>query len=115
LPPISEIHSVTHDETRGCLFDMCGIEKKIFHSCDNPQICDECVNKLNQGRVSITVIINTKAELKKIRKPLFNRLFDFVKMHPIWSLIISSIFAIILGIISSLLANLLQKIFEKSA
>lgn len=108
IPLINETGtSFTHDETRGCLFDMNGIKDDVVHSCHEPIICSECVEKLRQERVSNEVISKVQREIKNIKKPLFYRMMAFIKMHPIWSLIVSAIFAIVLGAIGSYIATLI--------
>lgn len=91
----------THDETRGCIFDMTGIKTDIIHSCHKPIICDDCVQGLRSDKVSENIIAKAKNEIKRIKKPLFFRISDFVKKHPIASLII----AILISTLSSILAN----------
>jgi len=97
----------THDETRGCLFDMNGIKSEVIYSTHLPVICDNCIEKMKTERVSIETINKVKKEIKLIKKERFYRITDFIKMHPIWSLLISGVFAIILGTIGSYLANLI--------
>ena len=101
IPSIGEGPGFTHDETRGCLFDMNGIKADLIESCDNPTICDECQERLKKEKVSIELIESTLLEIKKIRKDLYYRALDFVKIRPLWALLISSIFAIILAVLSS--------------
>ena len=115
LPPMSDIKNYMHDEARGCLFDMCGIKSEICYSCVSPKICNECAGNLNNNRISLDVVNKTKAELRKIRKPLFYRIYDFVKEHPILSLIFSALSAIFLGSLGSLIANWLYEYFKNSA
>jgi len=97
----------THDETRGCLFDMNGIKTDVVYSCDAPIICSDCVERLKRERVSNEVISKVQKEIKKIRQPLFYRMVNFVKKHPIWSLVISAASAITLGGIGSFIAALI--------
>jgi hypothetical protein len=104
IPVIKEI-SFTHDETRGCLFDMNGIKYDLVASCHKPQICEECQEKLRQERVSKLEIDNTQKEIKKIKKELYYQVLEHVKRHPIWTLVISSVFALCLGTISSILGS----------
>lgn len=112
--PEREPRSFFHDETRGCLFDMNVIKSEIVESCSRPIICDECKGRLADGnfdgRSRYTPIandlINTiESEIRKIRKPLYYRVIDFAKIHPIMSLAISGLTAVFLGIVSSLLAS----------
>jgi hypothetical protein len=105
IPSIGEMPSFTHDETRGCLFDMNGIKSDLIESCNTPIVCDECQERLRNERVSTETIKATQRETKKIRKELYFRIMDFVKRHPIAALFISSAFAISLGVAGSLIAS----------
>jgi hypothetical protein len=109
IPNFGEVPGYTHDETRGCLFDMNGIKTDILASCHKPIICDECQERLRQEKVSNDLIIRTQKEIKKIQRDLYYRIFGFIKKHPAWALVLSSIFAIILGTVSSLIASLFLK------
>lgn len=109
IPVTSEHTHFAHDETRGCLFDMNGLKTDIIHSCHNPIICKHCEEKLKQEKISNEVISKIQREIKRIKKPLFYRLADFVKKHPIASLIISAITAIILGAIGSYIATVIYE------
>ncbi|MCW8932371.1 MAG: hypothetical protein OQL19_19315 [Gammaproteobacteria bacterium] len=91
----------THDETHGCIFDMCGSKEDIVFSCDSPTICSECCKRSIHDKVSNTTIDKAKNELSDIYKLLFYQIADWVKLHPIIAIILSSLWAIILGLISS--------------
>lgn len=105
IPGLNESQGFTHDETRGCLFDMNGIKSDLVESCNKPIVCGECEQRLRKGRVSDQVIKATQKEIRKIRKHRYYRIFDFVKSKPLTALFISSVFAIILGITGSLIAS----------
>ena len=105
IPSIDEISAFTHDETRGCLFDMNGIKTDIVESCDKPVVCSDCEERLNNERVSRQTIKTVQKEIQRIRKPLYFRALDFVKLHPIVALVASSAFAIVLGTVGSLIAS----------
>lgn len=106
--PLSGDHTrYTHDETRGCLFDMNGIKTDVIYSCHQPIICEECIGRLKNDKISSDKIRISQREIKKIKKPLFFVASDFVKKHPIYSLMVSTIFALFLGIIGSLAANVI--------
>jgi hypothetical protein len=105
IPIFGEVTSFTHDETRGCLFDMNGIKSELVESCDNPIVCSECEERLKNERISTQIIKTAQREIQKIRKPLYFRSLDFVKSHPIVALVTSSIFAIVLGVTGSLIAS----------
>ena len=105
IPSLDEAPSFTHDETRGCLFDMNGIKSDLVESCNKPIVCGECEERLKNERVSTQTINIIQKEIRKIRKHLYYRAFDFVKTKPVAALAISSAFAILLGIIGSLIAS----------
>ena len=95
----------THDETRGCLFDMNGIKTDVISSCHNPIICTDCVERLRREKVSDDRIELCQSEIQRIRKTLFFRITDFVKQHPLWALTISGVTAIIMGAFGSVLGS----------
>lgn len=105
IPGFGEAPSFTHDETRGCLFDMNGIKSDLIQSCNKPIVCPECEERLNNERVSTQTIKTVQSEIRKIRKPLYFRALDFVKVKPLVALGISSAFAILLGVCGSLIAS----------
>jgi len=109
IPITGEHTNFAHDETRGCLFDMNGIKTDIVYSLHKPIICPHCVEKLKQEKISNEVISNIQKEISRIKKPLFYQISEFVKKHPIWSLVISAVFAIILGAIGSFIATIIYE------
>lgn len=109
IPLSTEATDYAHDETRGCLFDMNASKWDVVHSCDSPILCEYCVASLKTATVSNELVENIQKEIIKIRKPLFFRVIDFVKTHPIWSLILSIGTAFIIGVLSSVSASLLLR------
>ncbi|WP_414057406.1 hypothetical protein [Pantoea dispersa] len=105
----------THDETRGCLFDMNGIKTDIIESCDSPQICGYCQERLFSRRVPENKVKTICKEILKIRKPLYYRMHTHIKKHPIIALILTSLLAILLGIIGSTLASIIYDNFIKTS
>ncbi len=105
IPDFGEAPSFTHDETRGCLFDMNGIKSDLVESCDKPVVCAGCEERLRSERVSIQTINSVQSEIRKIRKRLYYRSLDFIKAKPLFALAISSAFAILLGVTGSLIAS----------
>ncbi|KXS32413.1 MAG: Uncharacterized protein AWT59_1453 [Candidatus Gallionella acididurans] len=105
IPKLNESVEFTHDETRGCVFDMNGIKTDLPASCDKPQICDECQERLKNSLVSNDIIEQSKKEILSIRKEFYYRILEFVKKHPVWALLISSCYALILNIIASIITK----------
>jgi len=112
IPENTDHKKYTHDETRGCLFDMNGVKKDIVFSCHNTILCDECIQRLRAERVSEETIKKCIKDIGKIRKTLFYRIVDFIKSNPIYSLFISSFLAILFGTIGSILATYIYKLFS---
>jgi hypothetical protein len=109
IPDFEEVAGFTHDETRGCLFDMNGIKTDLVASSHNPQICDECQERLRQERVSKSDIDNTQSDIKRIKKDLYYRLIGHVKKHPVIALFVSSLFALTLGITGSVIGSFIYE------
>lgn len=113
IPDYGEAPGFTHDETRGCLFDMNGIKTDLVASCDKPIICDQCIERLKQEKVSIHSISSAQAEIKFIQKDLYYRAVDFVKKHPLWSLALSSALAVVLGVMSSFVYDAIRNVSQQ--
>lgn len=105
IPSFEESPSFTHDETRGCLFDMNGIKSDLVESCNKPVVCAACEERLKKERVSTQTIKTVQSEICKIRKSIYYQALDFIKAKPLVALTISSVFAILLGVIGSLIAT----------
>jgi len=101
-----DLTNFTHDEARGCLFDMNGIKTDVVYSCHSPIVCSSCIEGLRAGTVSNEVIARTQ---KEIKKPLFFQIADFVKKHPMWSLLASAVAAIVLGGVGSYIAAVIYE------
>ena len=114
IPLMTEITNFTHDETRGCIFDMDGIKTDIIYSTHKPQLCGACIHDLTNNpiaanRIEVDLINKIQLELKKINKGLYYQITDFIKRYPVWSIVISSITAILLGTVGSILASFIYE------
>jgi hypothetical protein len=109
IPPSSEVTSFAHDETRGCLFDMNASKTDVIYSLHQPKLCDYCVSQLKQAHVSNELISLVQKELRRIRKPLLDRIVSFVRAHTVWSILISIASAIAIGTLTSLLATVIYE------
>lgn len=105
IPDYRVTTNFTHDETRGCLFDMNGIKQGIVESCDRPVLCDECCERLRLERISENTIAKVKTDLARIKKPAYYRIAQCVKHHPYWSLAMSTLFVMATGVTASLIAG----------
>jgi hypothetical protein len=115
MPLMTEPTNFSHDETRGCIFDMDGIKTDIIYSTYKPQLCSSCIhaltnNPIANNRIANNLIDKVQLELKKIDKGLYYQIADWIKKNPIWAITISSLTAIMLGTIGSIVASF---IYEK--
>jgi hypothetical protein len=103
-----EIPDIIHDETRGCLFDMHGIKTDIIYFFTGKHsLCSQCEAYLVKKQLPKDFLKDLVGELRKIRKPAFYKIYDFVKCHPIWSIAIVVISQLVIGLLAGLLANYL--------
>ena len=72
IPLNDEPTNFTHDETRGCLFDMNGIKTDIVYSLHKPIICPDCVERLRKEKVSNETISKAQKEIVKIKDKKVN-------------------------------------------
>lgn len=103
------VYAIAHDETRSCLFDMNANKADIVFSTAQPIICESCKVRMMRSQISKEFLPSVEKELKRIRKPLYYRLTDLIKTHPIWALVITSLSAIILNIFSNYVYDFLPK------
>lgn len=115
IPDNSEPTNFTHDETRGCLFDMNGIKADIIYSSHKPIICPDCVERLKREKISMDMISGCQDEIRRIHKAMFYRISDFIKQHPFWSIAISAVAAILLGAIGSVLGSYIYEAIKSQA
>ena len=109
VPAGTESTDYTHDETRGCLFDMNASKRDIIYSCHQPRLCDACVTVHKNAQISNEQIGAVQKEIRHIKKPLFNRLTEFVRQHPILSFLISMLIALVVGTTGSLFGTILYR------
>ncbi len=110
IPIQNENIGFTHDDTRGCLFDMNGNKIDVLFSLDNPIICDDCINRLRVRKVPDNKINLVKKEIKKIKKRKFYKFSDFIKSNPLLSFFLSIVLGIIMNLLSKLIFETLLKI-----
>lgn len=104
--PMTEIASVAHDETRGCLFDMTGIKQEISVSSKAPILCDICYGKYLQKHVPKELLDKIREELKKIRLPRYDRIVVTVKKRPVVWLVVTAAISIALSVLGNYISHL---------
>ncbi len=105
--PRSE-ESYTHDETKGCIFDMTGNKADIAVSSRAPNLCDTCYADRSRDGVATNILDIVRHELKRVRPPTYFRLLSTVKRRPIMSLILTALSAILLNVVSTLIMKLFE-------
>ncbi len=109
LPAQNDFSGFTHDDTRGCLFDMNGNKTDVVFSLDSPKICDDCTTRIRQEKVPDNCTNLIKKEIRRIKRKRFYKIALFVKKRPIISIIISAIFGISLSLIATIIYENLIK------
>ena len=97
-----------HDDTRNCLFDMCGIKNDIAIKYGIPSLCPECLSKIESRIIDKDFVPLLKKEFKTFKKKLFYRIIDFIKEKPIISIIFTILGTIIINLFSSYIFELLS-------
>ena len=100
-----------HDETRGCLFDMCGLKEDIVVSAVGPKICFQCEAKLGNTLLDVEFIDLLNKELKRIKKPTYFRITDWIKRHPILSITLAAGSSLLLNVLASFIYDAMSSFF----
>ena len=103
-----KVYKLPHHETRGCLFDMNVFKSDIVFSSIRPTICSACEARLNTKPLPPKFIQTIKSEIKRLDKTLYYRMTDFTKSHPLLSILITAIFAVILNLIANVIYDLFK-------
>lgn len=106
--PASDQLTWSHHDIRGCLFDMNAHKSDILYSMHLPKLCDACRTRFRECQVDSSFLPTLDRELRRLRRGLFYRALDWIKIHPLWSLAITASFGIVLNIAASI-------IFEKAS
>jgi DNA-directed RNA polymerase subunit RPC12/RpoP len=89
IPP--DYTTWAHDEVRGCLFDMNSSKTDIVFSMHRPTLCPACSSRVLSKQVPAMLIPALQKELPRIQKPLFARMSEWVKQHPLLALLITAL------------------------
>lgn len=110
VPPTGS-KSWTHDDIRRCLFDMCSNKSDIVFSLHKPILCEECSIRVRQSQVEPSLLPQLSRELKRLHKTLFFRLADWVKVHPILALALTTLLALAVNLLSSVIFEKVKKVW----
>ena len=103
----TDLTDFIHQDIRGCLFDFNVHKEDLIFSLGNHTVCNTCKGKFDNSIVPLNFVDNIKCELKKIKKPLYYRLRDFIREEPIWSILIGAFFTLALNFLASYIFYLL--------
>lgn len=99
---------LTHQDIRGCLFDFNADKEDIIFSLGKVSICDTCKAEFDSTFVPENFVPILKRELKRIKKPLYFQIRDFIKRRPIFSLIFAILASFAINIVSNYIYELLK-------
>jgi|GEM_PF-2128481 len=102
------VYSIPHHETRGCLFDMNVLIQDIRFSSESPRICQSCCSRMSTKSLPQGFLQNVISEIKRIKKPLYFRILDWIREHPIYAIGITSIWALTLNILANFLTEIIR-------
>jgi len=106
IPSSIDNTNFTHDETKGCIYDMNGLKYDIIQSCVHPIVCDACTHRLASHGVSTSKITQAKNQLKTIKKELYYRVTDWISKHPLKSLIFATFWGFTIGMLTNYISNI---------
>ncbi len=115
VPSIIELASISHHETKGCIFDMTGIQAQVVFSCDRPILCESCIAESKEDKVSQEFLSDFTKEIKRIKKRRYYQIADWIKRAPLLALFLSSFLALIIGILGSLTASYIYEKINNSS
>jgi len=105
-----------HDDTRGCLFDMCVNTPDVVFFLNEPDICEECIVKItcDKDENTKTVTENCVKQIikecsEKIKRGSYYKIVALIKEKPIRSLLLTTLFGILLNFIATVIYNFLFK------
>lgn len=99
---------LVHDETRSCLFDFHANKADIVFSTEHPIICQPCKARIMGKQVPAEFLPTIENELKRIRKPLYYRLADFIRKHPVVALALTTATALLLNIAANFIYDCIK-------
>jgi hypothetical protein len=70
LSPRYDMHAMVHQETRGCLFDFCGLRADIEIKLQTMDVCGECGTRLEQLGIRPRVISELCEVVRELARPV---------------------------------------------
>ena len=70
-----------------------------------------CRTRVGGTQIDPNFLLTLNSELKRIRRKLYFRIVDWVKVHPLYSLLITAIFGVSLNLIASIIFEKLKRVW----
>ena len=103
--------SLSHHAIRGCLFDMNANKGDIVFSMHKPTLCAACQSKIGTTPLPQGFLSTICAELKAIRRPLYFRIAEWGKAHPILALTAAAFASLLINVLSNSMFEKLKRIW----
>lgn len=114
LPSRHEL-SLSHHAVRGCLFDMNSHKPDVVFSMHKPSLCTACQAEMAKRALDESFLPSLAKELNRIRKPIYFRIADWVKAHPVIALTITALASLTINLISNSVFEKLKRIWPMLA
>lgn len=101
-----DVYKFVHKDTRGCLFDLNGDKLDVLYNTERPIICDSCKAQINSKSVPGNFTAHLESELRRIRKPYTCTVELFIKKYPLFSLLLTFFFGVLVNIVSNIIWKL---------
>lgn len=106
--PVSGEATLSHQEVRGCLFDLNVNKADIVKSLDPPAVCVACRARIPSAQTRPHYLPTLDGELRQIRRPLYFRISRWIQHHPVLSLAITVASALLLNVLSNAIYDCLK-------
>lgn len=113
--PLSTESTLSHQEIRGCLFDLNANKADLSVSASHPILCASCKAKLQGSQTPPHFWATLDKELARIKKPLYVRLVEWVRQHPVLAFIFTTLFALLVNVASNGIYDLLKDWASRSS
>jgi hypothetical protein len=109
--PTAVAASLAHHAVRGCLFDMNANKSDIIFSMNRPTLCGACQTKIGNVALPSEFLSNVCVELKRIHRPKFYVLAEWVRSHPILALFLTALASLFINLLSNSIFEKLKRVF----
>lgn len=108
LPAVADYPG--HYDEHKCIFNFNNVLGDIVLSMHQPTLCSHCDKDFQKRGVGETDLLRFKRELLRLQRPLYFRMADWVKKHPIRTLLIGTAGSIFLNLVASWIFELIKRL-----